>query len=232
MRLRSCRFALFWGLLLALPVAPLTAGVLYDNGPINGNITAWTVAWLDEGDYKVTNSFQLSSPSIVTGIVFGAWGYPGRTGLWADWAITSTPFGAPLASGESTLSNSFLFHNSQGADVSQETFALPALSLGPGKYWLEFDDTMTTGSYWFWWDQNNGPSEAQYVGPLGSGSIGSESFQILGSPTGPGATPEPDSVLLLGSGTLLLTVALVCKRKVVLEAVDRPRNQLKHRQGT
>jgi hypothetical protein len=206
---RSSRFALLWSLLLVVASAPLSAAVLYDNGPINGNIGAWTV----DGVAKVTNSFQLSSASIVTGIVFGAWAYPSRTGIWVDWAITSTPFGTPLASGESTLSNQFLFSNTSGADVSRESFTIPQLALGPGTYWLELDDTMTTNSRWFWWDQNNGPSQAQYIGRNGQGSIGSESFQILGSPAASPAVPEPGSLTLLGSGALIVCMALLAKRK-------------------
>jgi len=205
MRFRLRLFVPLLGLLLLLPMMPLSAAVLYSNGPITGNITAWTV----DGDHNITDSFQLSSPSTITGVIFGAWGYTGRTGLWADWAITSTPFGPPLASGESTLSNTFLFHNSQGADVSQESFTIPALFLNPGTYWLELDDTMTTGGYWFWWDQNNGPSQAQRVSSYDGASISSESFQILGSAE---AVPEPGSPGLLVSGTVVMILALVGKR--------------------
>ena len=206
---RSSRIALLWSSLLVLGTVSSSATVLYTNGPISGNIGSWTV----DGVAKVTNSFQLSSSSIITDIVFGAWGYPSRTGIWVDWAITSTPFGTPLASGESTLVNQFLFNNSSGADVSQESFAIPQLTLGPGTYWLELDDTMTTNSRWFWWDQNNGPSQAQYIGHSGQGSIGSESFQILGSPAPSPSVPEPGSLALLGAGALILCVAPFAKRK-------------------
>ncbi len=196
-------------LLLLLPVMPLSASVLYSNGPVNGNVDAWTV----DGNYHVTNSFQLLSPSVITGVIFGAWGYPGRTGVWADWAITSTAFGPALAGGRATLTNTFLFNNSQGADVWEESFTIPALSLGPGTYWLELDDTMTTNSRWFWWDQSDGPSQAQRTSQYGGGSMGSESFQILGTAVGAEAAPEPGSFGLLVSGTLLMGVALVRKRK-------------------
>jgi hypothetical protein len=205
---RSSRIVSLWGGLLVLAAVPLSAGVLYDNGAINGTYNSYPV----DSVAKVTNSFQLSSASILTGVVFGAWGYPTRAGIWAEWAITSTPFGTPLASGNSTLTNEYLFRNAKGADVWRESFDIEPLTLGPGTYWLELDDTMTENAAWFWWDQNNGPSLAQYIGHTGSGSIGSESFQILGS-AAPQSVPEPGSMALIGSGALVLSLAAFAARK-------------------
>jgi hypothetical protein len=194
---------------LALGAAPLSADVLYSNGPISGSIGAYTV----DGDHNVTNSFVLTSASTITDIIFGAWTYTGRTGLWADWAITAAPFGTPIASGEATLTNLFLYANSSNADVSQESFSIPALTLDAGTYWLELDDTMTTASRWFWWDQSNGPSQAQSRSASGIKSIGSESFQVLGTSSAAGTVPEPGS-LALCSGALAFAAALVGKRRL------------------
>jgi len=50
------------------------------------------------------------------------------------------------------------------------------------------------------WDENDGPSTA--CNPdVGCGGLGSESFQIYGTPAA--AAPEPASLVLLGSGMLI-----------------------------
>ncbi len=55
------------------------------------------------------------------------------------------------------------------------------------------------------WDANNGPSTA-WVNTYGP--VGSETFSILGTEETGVVTPEPSSLLLLGSGLLGLAGAI------------------------
>jgi len=43
-------------------------GEIYDNGPANGGIQAWTINY----GYEVSNSLVLGSPTTVTDLVFAA----------------------------------------------------------------------------------------------------------------------------------------------------------------
>ena len=208
MYLRLSRFAPLGVLLLVFLVAPLSADELYNNGPVQGGIA------YDVADYmRITNSFNLSSSSIVTEVVFGAWASTGSTGTWVDWAITSAPFDTTrLASGSTTLSNRFLYNDPlRGVDVLEASFSVPALALGAGTYWLELDNTWTNAGRHLSWNVINGPSQAQYRSQSGSGTMGSNSFRILGT-TVTADVPEPGSAALLGSGALLLCVGILRRR--------------------
>jgi hypothetical protein len=194
--------------------APASAGVLYDNGPINGGIIAWTI---NEG-FAVTDSFELATNSTVTGVNFGAWAFGGDTPLSVDWIIsTSNAFdgSTSVGSGTASLTNAFQVTNGYGYNVYQSNFSVGSRQLNAGTYWLQLQNAVTTNAYPLYWDENDGLSLAyeNTIGQLGSGSDppgGSESFQILGA-VGT-ATPEPSSLALFGSGILLM--AGVLRRKL------------------
>ena len=59
-------------LCLAL-AAPGWAQVLYDDGPINGTVDAWTINY----GFVVGDTFTLSANSTVGGFNFGVWEFPG-----------------------------------------------------------------------------------------------------------------------------------------------------------
>jgi hypothetical protein len=62
---------LFMSLASAVPVI---AGTVYDNGPINGNVDAWTINF----GFVTSDSFTVSSGrTTITGLSFGAWLFPG-----------------------------------------------------------------------------------------------------------------------------------------------------------
>ncbi len=74
---------------LTLAAVPAAAGDLYDNGPINGQVDAWTI---DFG-FVVSDTFTLSHNSDVTSLSFGAWLAPGDTLQSVEVSFTSAEFG-------------------------------------------------------------------------------------------------------------------------------------------
>jgi hypothetical protein len=207
------------GLMGALAVAPAFADdTLYDNtySGSYGNSVNW-----NQSTNGTTDSFVLNSNATVTGAMVALWLYPGDTATYVTWQITQDPFGIgdelPIDGGTASVSTSnyvtsFTYSSgdfSESWDIDNVTFSIPDLSLPAGQYWFELDGVTTAGGNGAGWDESDGPSIAYN---LDAGPVGSETFQILGSPDS--VTPEPSSFLLLGSG--LLGLAGLVKRKLVV----------------
>ena len=199
-------------LLLALAAAAASAQVLYDDGPINGTVDAWTMNF----GFTPSDSFVVAPNSTVTGVVFGAWEYAGDRMTSVDWEITQeelsgTVFGTGTASGKN-LTDQFISVNQYGYDIDQITVTGLNVNLAKGgEYWLTLTNAVVPSGNPVYWDENDGPS---YASETVLGSIPSESFQIIGTSGGSGSTPEPSSFLLLASGVVGL--AGVLRRKLFL----------------
>jgi hypothetical protein len=137
----------------------------------------------------------------------------------ATWVIASTlpDFlgGTVVASGSANFTNS-LYCSVCGLgvfDIYTSTISGLNVSLGAGTYYLELRNGLTTfgPNASFFWDENDGPSTA-YEDPFFLGGIGSQSFNIYGS--GGTTTPEPGTLMLLGSGVAGLAGLL--RRKIKL----------------
>ncbi len=195
------------GLVLLIATAAFANTTLYDNGPINGTEDAWTINF----GYAVTDSFTLSSTSTITGFQFATWMYPGDTFVSVDFSVGTQPFGGTRMT--VSLTDTFLYMNQYGYEIHEDVASGLNLPLSAGSYWFTLQNGIDTEGNPIYWDENDGPSQAYVTG----GTVGSESFQIIGT-TGTSTTntssttPEPGSLVLLGSG--LLSVAGVLRRKL------------------
>lgn len=194
---------------LLLITTAASAQTLYENGPINGQVNAWTI---NEG-FSLGDTFFLSNPtSTVTGLAFGVWLTPGDVLQSAEVSITSDVLGGTTYFDQDvTFTASGCFENTFNYQVCTETGMFNGPTLNSGTYWVNLQNAITTDGNPAYWDQNEGvgcnspgcPSIASN-GSILDATIPSESFSVLGtsSGTGTGTTPEPGSLLLFASGTV------------------------------
>jgi hypothetical protein len=191
--------------LLTIPAAP--AQTLYDDGPINGDFDAFTINFT----FAVSDTFTVSSgPSTVSGMMFGAWLFPGDVLDSVQIQISSGPLGGGTSYFDQVVNvtQSSCFANQYGFNVCTETADFNGPALGNGTYWVNLSNAVVNDGDPVYWDENSGvgctspgcPSEAEYTGV---GSISSESFTILGSSTSTtGTVPEPGSLFLVAAGVV------------------------------
>jgi len=182
---------------------------VYENGPINGDIDAWTI---NEG-FVVSDTFTVSQgSSALTGLVFGGWVFPGDVIESVDVSITSAEFGGTSYFDQQVnLTQSNCGANSYGYNVCDETASFNGPTLANGTYWLNLGNAVVNTGDPAYWDENSGdgchsagcPSQAS---DNSAGPIPSEAFSILGTPTA--TTPEPGSLALLLSGGALAVGAI------------------------
>jgi hypothetical protein len=199
MKARIALLSLFTIVALLLAAAPATASVVYTNGPINGNILAYGI----NSGYVTSNSFTTpSSPSMMTGLHIGVWMFPGDSVSSVDVAI-GDDFFSFSDGGYFLVSTGFtdLGANSYGYDIQQIDFAFPVpIYLFPSQtLYLTLSNAVDKYGAQVFWDENDGPSSAQNIALVGP--IGSESFWLTG-PDVVTPTPEPASLLLMGTGLL------------------------------
>ena len=212
MKLRIASLTL---LLVALVAVPAMAQDIYDNGPTNGNTDAWTVNF----GFTVSDTFTTTLANTqITGVTFAAWMAPGDILDSAEISITSSEAGGTSYFDQTVnFTQAGCVGNQYGYNVCNEssTFTGPVLA-SAGSYWLNIQNASSAAGDPVYWDENSGPSSAS---ENTVGTIPSESFTVLGtqsttttSTTTTGTTPEPSSIVLLGSG--ILGLAGVLRRKL------------------
>jgi hypothetical protein len=205
----------FLGLLGAVAAVPASAGTLYDNST-TGPTGSYQYSGSPFADpFAASNSFTLGANSTITQIMFGDWVAEGDTLNSVDWAITTEPFaGTTVASGTASSYTTTLQDINTGWAISSNVFSIPDLSLGAGTYYLQLDNAVESTNYPTFWDISSGPSTAYQYNTNFPGAIelpASETFAIYGTTA---ATPEPSSLLLLGSGIIS---SLVLRRRMRAE---------------
>jgi hypothetical protein len=206
------------GLLLAIGVAPASAGILYDNG---GSFTGTLDAWGINFGNATADTFVLSHGATITGVNFVVWAYPGDTLMSIDWAIVSDPLGTTTygsGTGAATTQTLLFTPNPDGRDIDTETFSIPRLALSAGTYWLLLQNAVVDNGDHIYWDRSDGPSQAWNRFYLENGGYvanystcgdvpctASETFQIVG-------VPEPASFGLLAMS--LLAMATLRRRSI------------------
>ena len=193
-------------LLLILAIAPASGQVLYENGPLNGTVDAWTINF----GYVVSDTFTLVNASTVKGFDLAVWEFPGDRALTVDWMISSREFGGNVyGTGTAGVTDRFISVNQYGYDIDEITATGLNVPLSSGTYWLNMGNAVTEQGNPLYWDENNGvgchsvgcPSQPS---ENGVGTILSESFDVLGVSESGGQTPEPGEIILFGSGVLAL----------------------------
>ena len=216
MKLRIASLTL---LLLALVTVPAMAQTLYSNGNTNGNTDAWTINF----GFVVSDQYNLTANSSITGATFAMWVEPGDTLENAELSITSGEnSGTTYYNQVVNFSQSGCVVNSYGYDVCNESTTNFGTTISsPGAYWLNLQNATTADGDPIYWDENSGPAKGS---ENSVGTIPSESFTVLGSESSTTSTttstststtttvPEPSSIMLFGSG--ILGLAGMLRRKL------------------
>ncbi|MFZ0311191.1 MAG: PEP-CTERM sorting domain-containing protein [Candidatus Korobacteraceae bacterium] len=209
MKLRFASLSLLT-LCVTLAAVPAAAQDIYNNGPINGNVDAWTINF----GYIVGDTFTVSSgTSTITGMSFGAWLFPGDSLTSAEVWISSSALGTGTTYFNQTVdfTASGCAMNLYGYNVCTETGLFSGPTLNNGTYWVNLENAVIPSGDPVYWDENSGVGCTSPGCPSQSiesaGSIPSESFTILGtasstttSTTTTGTVPEPSSLMLFASG--------------------------------
>ena len=207
----------------------------YDNGPINGTSSAWTINF----GHIVSDTFVASGSGNVNAFAIGVWEFPGDVLSSVDWSITTGEnSGSTIGSGTargSNLTDGFISTNQYSYDIDRIAVTGLNVSLSSGnKYWLNLQNAAVPSGDPVFWDENSGGgippcAECEFQRCHGTGcpsqasesavgTIASEAFTI-GNEYGcctlkPGGAPEPSSIVLFGSGVLCLAGLL--RRKLSL----------------
>jgi hypothetical protein len=202
--MKSPTISLLLVAMLSLLLSISTSADEYNNGPVNGNSDAWQV----NSGFVVSDTF-VNTAGPITGMSFSAWLFPGDVLASAEVSITSREFGGTTYfDGVINFTQSSCSTNSFGFNVCTEAGNFFTF-LPRGTYWLNLQNASLPSGDPIYWDENSGPSLASQSSV---GTIPSESFTLDGGGCGAGRvspdcglpSPEPDNIVLFGSGAIAL----------------------------
>jgi hypothetical protein len=212
--MKTCLVILGACLLLTSVLA--SGQTIYDNGHAGTDTDAWTI----NSGFVVSDTFTVSQgASQVNGFVFNAWLFPGDVLESVEVSITAQEFGGTTYFDQVVnFTQSDCMVNSYAFNVCVETGSFSGPTLGNGTYWVNLSNAIVNNGDPVYWDENSGagcqsPGCPSQASENSVGSIPSESFTVLGSPTsGGGSVPEPGPLLLLAGG--VSAIAGMLRRKV------------------
>ena len=211
---------LFLSLIGAMMTVPASASsVLYDNSSVNKDLGYWEI---DTTDNWTSNYFIDTNTGSATSATFAVWIFPGDVMTSVDWVLSSGSDGTGTVYNFGTALTTETYDygtdaQKLGADLVLESISLPGVSLTKNQQYFftltnaDGDGIQDDGA--FWAQNTTSPSGSMYGYSNYSGTpnteIGAETFALYSGGT---ATPEPSSLLLLGSG--LVGLAGLLKRKL------------------
>jgi hypothetical protein len=148
---------------------------LYDNGPINGTTDAWTINY----GMVVSDSFTVVYDVTLTGMIFGAWLFPGDVLQNVEIRIGTSPYDGSVSDQVVNFSQSNCVGNQYGFNVCTESGTLgTSVDLAAGTYWVTLQNANVNTGDPIYWDENSGFSSAF---ESSVGTIPSEAFTLLGN---------------------------------------------------
>jgi hypothetical protein len=197
----------------------------YNDGGIDGNDNGFFISGPNlpnpAGSFQdISDGFILAASGTANKLEFGEWVLSGSTPTGVDWEGGPTAFSSAYSGhlAQNSTNSVLLFTNGFGYGIYDVTATvnIPNLTAG-NEYWITLSNATNTGSSqtgaWDLAGPSGGPATCNFRQSgtdYGSCGTGGESFTLSGVPTT--TTPEPSSILLLGSG--ILGLAGVLRRKL------------------
>src|SRR5664279_1074682 len=158
-QVRIASLSLLTILCLGLAAAPARAGILYDNGPINGAVNRQDIKH-GSGNAVSDSFFLTAGMSNLESVHFGMWTEVEARPSTVEWEIGSTPFAADKGFGTATLTWNYVGYSGGCCDITEASFTFPSINLGPGQYWLTLSNAVACGPFGcngvVGWDENRG----------------------------------------------------------------------------
>jgi hypothetical protein len=203
---------------LAMLALPAKAQGIYDNGPVNGTTDAWTI----NSGSVVSDTFTVAGQTLIAGLSFAAWVFPGDVLESVKVSIASSEFGGITYTNQIvSFSQSGCSGNQYGFNVCTESGTFGTfVNLTGGAYWISLSNAVVNTGDPIYWDENSGPSKAlDWPRTTAIGTIPSEAFTVLGGTCGAGGcspsqtVPEPSGLVSLVAGTMTLFGFFIVRRR-------------------
>ena len=209
--------------ILCLALTASAGTTFYNDGGIDGNDNGFFITGPSfpnpAGSFQdISNGFIAAASGTATQFEFGEWVASGSTPTGVDWeggtsAFSSTYFGHITQNSSNSI---LLFTNGFGYGIYDVTGTVNIPMTMGTEYWLTLSNATNTGSTqsggWDLAGPTGGPATCNFRQSgtnYGDCGYGGESFTLSNPGT---STPEPSSILLLGSG--ILGLAGVLRRKL------------------
>ena len=218
------RIAVLLLTILCLALTGFAQTIIYNDGGIDGNDNGFFVTGPNNPNFlgsvqDISNGFVAAASGTPNQLAWGEWIASGIAPTSFSYELGSTAFGTDLGSGtvaQNSTNSVKLFTNGFGYDVYSVTVPVTSAAMTAGnEYWVSISNASDAGSSstegWDLAGPNGGPATCNFRQSgtnYGDCGIGGESFTLSATTT----TPEPSSILLLGSG--ILGLAGVLRRKL------------------